>query len=558
MLGAVAGDIIGSPYEWINTDRMDFEMFTSTRGWVYGKERSFHPSFTDDTVMTLAVAQWLMQDREHGKASLVRIMRDMASHYEGRGFSPMFRKWLHSESARPFNSYGNGCAVRVSPIGLYAETLPDAIELARRQAEISHVHPEGIKGAQAIAQAVWMAKNGRSKDDIRFATIQDFGYNLDQNPEEQKKILQGYEKEPIVVNGEETGEFYFRYTGRFNSSCQDTVPAAIMAFLQGESFEDVLRRAVSMGGDSDTIAAMAGAIAEPFYGGVPDNIRKACDQYLTSDLRSLLESFEHYCSKDKVVTKTEDTHTVSDAFRMVRIGDEKTAYFVGKNQVDIINALRAKFGNDIIIVHPNKEKKWLKENAPKEDRTGTFIEKPRLDSRVIFFKDGRFHSPATYPYADDHTKEDRIKVFQDFQKMKEYAEDVKHRLQTMSGYSGIGNVHYETAYFPVIYYSKIEVWKGETFAGSIGIDSSNGLLKTEIGGDLGPFEWGEDRCFSVFGGSSLPAFREALSYWCLDEGVGAESKSPFLNLDRANRDIAMSKDPEINFEESHTQTMKKG
>lgn len=554
MLGAIAGDIIGSPYEWNNTDDRNFEFFQSSRG----RGRAFHPQFTDDTVMTLAVAKWLMTDSSHEPSRLRLIMRDMVRSYPGRGFSPMFKQWAGGDSQRPFNSFGNSCAVRVSPIGLSVESLSETISLAKIQAEISHRHPDGIKGAQAIAQAVWMAKHGRSKDDIRFATIHDFGYDLDQNPEDQRKLLQGYEKEPIIINGEETGEYYFRYTGRFNSSCQDTVPAAISVFLQGESFEDVLRRAVSLGGDSDTIAAMAGAIAEPFYGGVPEDIGKACVHYLTSDLKSIMESFEQSCSKEKKqVVKAGDEPGVSDAFRMIRIGDEKTAYIVGKNQTDIIQALKEKFGEHITIVHPNKEKKWLKENAPKEDRVGTYVEKPRVDSRVIFFRDGKFHSPATYPYDNGHTKEERIKAFQEFQKMKEYAENVKHRLQTMSGYFGSGSIHYETAYFPVIYYSKIEVWKGESFAGSIGIDSANGLIRTEIGGDLGPFEWGEDRCFSVFGDVSFPAFCEALSYWCLDEGIGAESKSPFLNIDRANRDIAMSKDPEINLEESHTPALKK-
>ena len=545
MLGAVAGDIIGSPYEWINTDRKDFEMFTSTRGWVYGKERSFHPSFTDDTVMTLAVARWLMQDREHGKASLARIMRDMASHYEGRGFSPMFRKWLQSESARPFNSYGNGCAVRVSPIGLYAEALPDAIELAKRQAEISHLHPEGIKGAQAIAQAVWMAAHGRTKDDIRFATEQDFGYNLSSDEGELRQLLQGCVKEPIIVNGEETGEYYFRATGKFNSSCQDTVPAAIMAFLQGESFEDVVRRAIALGGDSDTVAAMAGAIAAPFYGGVPEDIRKRCDLYLTTDLRSIMESFERSLTHQEVKSEGKSTG-LEGAFEMIRIGNV-TAYVVPKDRKDIADALRQKFGDSTTILTPRQSRKWLKENYSKETRVGTFVEKDRLDSRTIFFKDGKFHSPATYPYKDGPSLEVRAKVFSDFLQMKDYAREVKIRLQTMSGYSGPGNVHFETAYFPVIYHSRIEVWKGETFAGSIGIDPLNGLLRVALGGDMGPSEWGEDRCFSVFSGTSPESFREAISYWCLDEGVGKESKSPFLNFDRANNDIAMSRDSALDF-----------
>ena len=546
MLGAIAGDIIGSPYEWNNTDNRDFEMFSSTRGWVYGKVRSFHPSFTDDTVMTLAVARWLMADKEHEKASLVRIMREMAGHYPERGFSPMFQRWLQSDSTRPFNSYGNGCAVRVSPVGLYAQSLPDAIDMARRQAEISHVHPEGIKGAHAIAQAVWMASHGRTKDDIKFATQQDFGYNLDMDEGELRQLLQGCIKEPIVVNGEETGEYFFRSTGKFNSSCQDTVPAAIRAFLQGDSFEDVVRRAVALGGDSDTIAAMAGSIAAPFYGGVPDDIRNRCEFYLTSDLKSIMESFEQSLSHQEVKVVRKD-NGLDGAFEMIRIGESQTAYVVPKDRKDISEALRQKFGKEITILSPRQSRKWIKEHFIKDDRTGTFIERDRLDSRTIFFKDGAFHSPVTYPYKDGASQEARAKVFSDFLKMKEYAREVKTRLQTMSGYSGPGSVHYETAYFPVIYHSRIEVWKGEIFAGSIGIDPLTGLLRVALGGDMGAAEWGEDRCFSVFNSSSLESFKEAISYWCLDEGVGKESKSPFLNIDRANRDISMSKDEALDM-----------
>lgn len=542
MLGAIAGDIIGSPFEWNNTDDRYFDLCHSTRGWYRGREVSYHPKFTDDTVMTLAVARWLMQDKDRQSSNLIKIMCEMGRQYPDRGFGPMFRKWFEGDDHRPTNSFGNGCAMRVSPIGLVADDLPEALNLAKQAAEVSHSHPEGVKGAQAIAQAVWMARHGRTKDDIKFATEQEFGYNLDQDENELRQILQGCVKEPMIVNGEETGEFYFRQTGKFNSSCQDTVPAAIMAFLKGDSFEDVVRRAVAMGGDSDTIASMAGAIAEPFYGGVPEKIRGLCDAYLTPDLRNMMETFERVMIRKEIRTGKIDKG-LDDMFKVIKIGNDKTAYIVSGYKKDIIDALKQKFGQDIIVIGPRKETEWLNENYQYEQKGGTYLMPPLVDARVVFYKDGVFHSPTTYPFPNGASMDERQRAFNDFQKMKEYAREVKSRLQSLAGYSGSGSIHFATAYFPVIYNSGIEVWKGDTFAGSIGISPMTGLLKITEGGDFGPHEWGEDRCFNALWGISLDAFKEDLSHCCLDEGIGLGDKSLFLNIDRINDDMAHCKDP---------------
>ena len=542
MLGAVAGDIIGSPYEWNNTDDRYFELCHSTRGWYRGREVSYHPKFTDDTVMTLAVARWLLQDPSRSSSKLTAIMQEMARQYADRGFGPLFRKWFESDSPRPTNSYGNGAAMRVSPVALVAESLPDALDLARQTAEVSHTHPEAVRGAQAMAQAIWMARHGRSKEDIGFAMENDFGYDLHPDEEEMKQILQGCEKEPIVVNGEETGQYYFRPTGKMNSSARDTVPAAIMAFMKGDSFEDVIRRAVAMGGDSDTIAAMAGSIAEPFYGGVPEKIRGLCDNYLTSELKSLMETFERVMVRKKIRTGKVEKEP-DDSFRMITRGDGPALYVVPGYRKDIIDALKVKFGEDVNIMGPRKAAEYIASIEQTQQRGGTYLEEPRLDERRIYFREGKFHSPTTYPFREGFADEARRKAFSDFQQMKAYAREVKQKLQKMSGYDGGGSVHFATAYFPEIFHSRIEVWKGDTFAGSIGIDPLSGFLKTEEGGDLGPHEWGEDRCFSVFWGTGMDSFRENLSRACLDEGVGMESKDYRLNIDRANDDIGKCEDP---------------
>lgn len=544
MLGAVAGDIIGSPYKWNNTDDRFFELGHSTRGWFRGKEVSFHPKITGDTVMTMAVARWIMDDKERRTSELVRIMHGMANEFSSLEFSPMMRRWFEGERQQPFNSFGNGCAVRISPAALSAESLSDAIKLARQTAGITHSHPDGIKGAEAMAQAVWMAKHGRAKEDIQFAMEHDFGYELSQREEDIRPILQGCIKEPIVVNGEETGEFYYRPTGKMNSSCQDTIPAALIAFLRGDSFEDVVRRAVAMGGDSTAVASMAGAIAEPFYGGVPEKIRGVCDSVIDPKLGSLMETFERIVIRKEVRTGKID-RSADDSFGMLKTPDGTSIYIVSGYRKDIINALEEKFGKDITIISPAKLNLWLKEHYPEETREGTFLQTPRPEYRTIFYKDGVFYSPSTYPYKNGADVSVRMKIFNEFLKMKEYAKEVKYRLQASAGYFGEGSVHFATAYYPEIHHSSIEVWKGDTFAGSIGISPHTGLLSINEGGDMGPHEWGEDRCFSVFYGTSLDSFKEALGHWCLDEGVGIDDKSPSLNFDRANDDMGKATDKSL-------------
>lgn len=255
MLGAVAGDIIASPYERMNTDRLDFELFLMNRGLSHGRMVTYHPRFTDGTVTTLAVARWIESDRELSRQRLVRNLIDFGIKYPQAGYSPRFQRWLDSDSHRPNHSYDNGSAVRVSPVGMYVEDLSDVMRVAALSAEVSHNHPDGIRGAQAVAQAVWMARKGRSKDDIRFAMTHDFGYDLNEPYDDLRCLLRGCVPEPIVINGEETGETFFRETGKTDITCNLSVTAALRAFLESDDYESAVRRCVAMGGDSASIAA---------------------------------------------------------------------------------------------------------------------------------------------------------------------------------------------------------------------------------------------------------------------------------------------------------------
>lgn len=257
MLGAVVGDITGSAYEFHNMRAWDYWKFDLFTHWT---------RFTDDTVMTLAVAKWLIEDKEHSEQCLIKSMQELGRRYPNAGYGCNFAAWLGDNDPQPYNSWGNGAGMRVSPVGLYAKTLDEALSLAAITASVSHNHPEGVKGAQAIAACVFLAKKGKTKAEIKAYVENTFDYNLNRTIAD---IRPGY---------------------YFDVSCQGSVPEAIIAFLEGNSFEEVIRLAISLGGDSDTIGAMAGAIAACMYP-IPDEIAERCNSILTEDLKDIKDQF---------------------------------------------------------------------------------------------------------------------------------------------------------------------------------------------------------------------------------------------------------------------------
>lgn len=250
MIGAIAGDIIGSVYEHHPIKTKNFPLF----------QPRCH--FTDDTVLTVAVADAILQRRPYLDA-----VRKIGRRYPGAGYGASFFAWLHSDRPRPYNSWGNGAAMRVSPVGFAFTSEEQVLQQARETAIISHNHPEGIKGAQATALAVFLARTGNSKEQIRTRITQQFGYDL------HRTI---YDIRP-------------EYS--FDISCQGTVPEAIVAFLDSDSYEDSVRNAISLGGDSDTLACITGGIAEAFYGGVPKEIHARVREHLTPELWDISEGF---------------------------------------------------------------------------------------------------------------------------------------------------------------------------------------------------------------------------------------------------------------------------
>lgn len=271
MYGAIIGDIVGSPYERDGGSKTkDFPLFV---------KRS---RFTDDTVMTVAVAEAVyrsedleaLDDEDCFKNILIDLMHHWGRKYPRAGYGRAFSSWLALKDRRPYNSWGNGSAMRVSAAGWAYDDMEKTRRLARWTSEVTHDHPEGVKGAEAIAAAIFMARKDNSKDEIRRYVETEFGYDVSRTCDE---IRPGY---------------------RFDVSCQGSVPETIMAFLDGEDFEDVIRTAVSLGGDTDTIAAMAGSIAEAFYG-VPDELIEKATMIIPERMEDIIEEFDsRFVSKD--------------------------------------------------------------------------------------------------------------------------------------------------------------------------------------------------------------------------------------------------------------------
>ncbi|MBR1683540.1 MAG: ADP-ribosylglycohydrolase family protein [Clostridia bacterium] len=268
MYGAMLGDMIGAPYEFDQGDKVkDFPLFIPSS------------QFTDDTVMTIAVAEALMgtrgKDDDTIRHALIASMRKWGRQYPHAGYGGNFARWLRTPDPKPYMSYGNGSAMRVSSAGWLGETLEEVRHLALLSAEVTHNHPEGIKGAEATASAIYLARTGAGKREIRRFITDTFGYNLTRTCDEIR---------PTYVHVE---------------SCQRTVPEAITAFLEGTDFEDVIRTAVSLGGDADTLTCIAGSIAEAFYG-VPTPLAAECRKRLSNSILEVVDRFDECIGRKPV------------------------------------------------------------------------------------------------------------------------------------------------------------------------------------------------------------------------------------------------------------------
>jgi ADP-ribosylglycohydrolase len=250
ILGAVAGDIVGSVFEWNNVKTTDFDLFSP------------RSNFTDDSVLTMATMNALLNQHDYAKAYSLFCRK-----YPHRGYGGGFGSWAYADTQEPYNSWGNGSAMRVSPVGWFGNSLDEVLAEAAKSAEVTHNHPEGIKGAQATAAAVYLARTGSTKTEIKKFITDTFGYKLNRKLDD------------------------IRPQYKFDVSCQGSVPEAIIAFLESTDFENAIRLAISIGGDSDTIACITGGIAEAFYQTIPATIIDNVLSRLPPELISLITAF---------------------------------------------------------------------------------------------------------------------------------------------------------------------------------------------------------------------------------------------------------------------------
>ena len=269
MLGAIIGDIVGSIYEFDNIKTKEFDFLT---------DEMF---FTDDTVMTIAIADAIMNGGQH--ENFIQSMKKWGNNYIDKSYGSSFINWLTSETSEPYNSWGNGSAMRVSPCGWVAkldipieEGIKQTEELAKMSAEVTHNHPEGIKGAQVTALSIYYMRHGKSKNDVN-----EYKYILKNEIERRYRYNLNFTLDRI------------RSSYTFNESCQGTVPQAIVSFLESRNFEDAIRNAISIGGDSDTLAAITGSIAEASYG-IPETIKEKAMSYLDDEIKELYNKWTNY------------------------------------------------------------------------------------------------------------------------------------------------------------------------------------------------------------------------------------------------------------------------
>ena len=253
ILGAIAGDVIGSYYENLRTKDYNFGLF---------RTRS---KCTDDTKMTVAVADWLLQE-DRSSGNLVSLLKEYVRNYTG-GYGRDFLNWALSDNCQPYYSCGNGSAMRVSPVGWAFDTLEETLVAAKQSAEVTHNHPEGIKGAQATAACIFMARKGKSKQEIKDCVEKAFGYDLNRSCDQ------------------------IRPDYKFEITCQKSVPESIIAFLESTDYESAIRLAVSLGGDADTMGAITGGIAEAFYGGVPEEIKQEVIARIPEEFTEIMTRF---------------------------------------------------------------------------------------------------------------------------------------------------------------------------------------------------------------------------------------------------------------------------
>ena len=377
MYGAILGDMIGAPYEFDRGNKTkDFPLFVE------------ESHFTDDSVMTIAVAEALLDSfgktDDDIRRALVRSMRRWGRKYPHAGYGARFYRWLYMQDPKPYSSFGNGSAMRVSSAGWLSESLDETRRIARLTAEVTHNHPEGIKGAEATASAIFMARNGSSKEEIKDYISREYGYDLSRTCDE------------------------IRPTYHHVESCQKTVPEAVTAFLEGDSFEDVIRTAVSLGGDCDTLTCIAGSIAEAFYG-VTIAMEAECKLRMPEDMTAVMERFDVARGRTPEFqdTSLDGNYIIEEA--IVRFHENSTK----ENLIAVLESVRQRMHEDghfmIPVIPPQSMSSMVDIEKAKVGDTFTSKEEMHFKLHHLETEDGRSWL-AVFTNREEHDKGERCSI----------------------------------------------------------------------------------------------------------------------------------------------------
>ncbi len=357
MLGAIAGDIIGSVYERKNIKSTEFPLFGE------------NSRFTDDSVLTIAVAHAILDDLDYADA-----LKLYGRKYPNAGYGSSFRNWIFSSNKEPYNSWGNGSAMRVSPIGWAFNTVEDVLREAEKSAAATHNHPEGIKGAQSVALAILMARQGKAKEIIKQEIERRFDYDLSRSLSE------------------------IRPDYKFDVSCQGSVPESIIAFLESESFEDAVRLAISIGGDSDTIACIAGSIAEAFYKEIPPHILAEVKQRLPNGFWEIVERFDFATkfSNGKLKTNHDALNQLFEAYL-------KTDYVVKDETINLTLRIDEKNSDleDLLVKNESNSAAFLTAYNPFSQQLRRLENEKRQEELVSILKEKGYK--FLYGYGESQT-----------------------------------------------------------------------------------------------------------------------------------------------------------
>ena len=400
MYGAILGDIIGSPFEFDRGDKTkNFELFT------HGAQ------FTDDSVMTVAVAEALIQSGPNADADIIRknvvaCMQRWGRRYPHAGYGGNFRIWLKKKNPKPYGSYGNGSAMRVSAAGWLYKSLERTREVARATADVTHNHPEGIKGAEATASCIYLARNGKTKDDIKIYIEEVFGYDLNRTLEEIRPHYHHVE------------------------SCQETVPEAIIAFLESDGFEDAIRNAVSLGGDTDTLAAITGSIAEAFYG-LPLILQAECQNRIPKNMKAVVDEFDTILGRNEEIYdgRYEENRELEMAIeQLYEKGDDESFKLV------IVNILERMLEDGACLVpFVTVEGEILSEQELQHMKKGdefTLEKEVRMQMETVMNEEGK-HWLCLFTNEEEHRKKPCGNVVSDFWFVK--AIEMAYRAEDVEG-----------------------------------------------------------------------------------------------------------------------------